>query len=328
MAYYYRNRSFKKKTKSSFPLNRKFRMSCPKHGELIGYTQSFNNVTVYESLNRDTKKVELKCYKCLEESVQEQRNELFQKELKVNGGVTSSELDSKAYIYNWASAITLFIAVFGSFIVWAYYSLSLALLNAGVFGTVALFLYLRCNYLEKKSLEISQSSTLKYIKSAKSIVEEEESIVSQWRIKQAKMRKERVNYTFEEIDKMNGFQFENFIKNLLKNTGYDNPQLTKASGDEGVDIIAYKNEKKIAIQCKRYSGKISNSAIQQVYSGKTFYDCHEAYVITNSQFTENAIILANKLKVNLIDRDDLFDLMQNVSEIHDKERSEYQTQLF
>ncbi|MDR7080198.1 HJR/Mrr/RecB family endonuclease [Neobacillus niacini] len=80
------------------------------------------------------------------------------------------------------------------------------------------------------------------------------------------------------------------------------------------NIAANKKGKKIAIQCKRYKGKITNKAIQEVFSGKFVYSCDEAYVITISYFTENAIQLAKNHKVKLIIRDRLFDLVEQVNE--------------
>ncbi|MDF0727257.1 restriction endonuclease [Cytobacillus sp. S13-E01] len=328
---YYRKRRYKKKTNNkNVPANRRLQMYCSKHGELIGYTQSFEKV-IYESFNNDKKKVELKCYRCLEEQISEEQNEVSRKVVEKFGNESTVDLSSRAYKYNWASAISLMVTVFGSMIIWANYNMELALLNAGLFGVLAFILWRRCDYLEKKSNEISSFRRQQsiHIPNARSIVEAEANIVSKWRIEQARIKKEKMNYSMEEIDKMTGEQFEHFVKNLLQKNGYENPQITKASGDEGVDIITYKNGKKIAVQCKRYSNKITNSAIQEVFSGMHFYNCHEAYVITNSYFTENANTLANKHKVKLINRDGLFELMEKAGttkRVVTKTHAEYQAE--
>ncbi|WHZ04948.1 restriction endonuclease [Neobacillus sp. YX16] len=328
MVYYYRNRSIKKKTTNkNIEPKRIIKMNCPLHGELVADT-SWNKFILYESLNKETQRIETKCYRCLDERITKSRNEIINKELLENKGVTCTDLSNKAYIYDWVTAIFLVISSFGSFLIWAFQNGMLALLNVGIFGIITILLNWRKRFLEKKSMEMSRASKVHTIRDAKSIIREEAFAVATWRKKQEKIKKEKVNYSFAEIDKMPGVQFENFIKNLLNKNGYENPQITKASGDEGVDIIAYKNGKKIAIQCKRYSGKISNSAIQQVYAGKAFYECQEAYVITNSYFTENAITLAKKLKVKLINREGLFDLMQNITNKQNENISEYQIKLF
>ena len=59
---------------------------------------------------------------------------------------------------------------------------------------------------------------------------------------------------------MNGYEYEEYCANYLKKNGYTNITVTKGSGDHGVDIIACKNGKKYAIQCKYYSNPVSNAA--------------------------------------------------------------------
>ena len=71
----------------------------------------------------------------------------------------------------------------------------------------------------------------------------------------------------------------------------------------GVDIIAHRKRKKYAIQCKRYSGSVGNHAVQEVYSGKDFYNCDFAIVMTNSYFRAAAKETAERLNVLLWDGD-------------------------
>ena len=109
------------------------------------------------------------------------------------------------------------------------------------------------------------------------------------------------------IDRMDGYQFEQYCADILRHTGYNNVQVTPKSGDYGIDITAEKEEKRYAIQCKRYSSghKVGNKAIQEAFSGKSFYNCDTAIVVTNSQFTEPAKEMARKIGVILWDRDSL-----------------------
>ncbi|HCK64906.1 MAG TPA: hypothetical protein DHW49_01445, partial [Anaerolineae bacterium] len=69
-------------------------------------------------------------------------------------------------------------------------------------------------------------------------------------------------YTIDDIDLMTGQEFENFIAELFSRLGYET-EITKASGDQGIDVIALKNGVKIGIQTKCYSGTIGNRAIQE-----------------------------------------------------------------
>ncbi|WAI12302.1 restriction endonuclease [Bacillus cereus] len=117
--------------------------------------------------------------------------------------------------------------------------------------------------------------------------------------------------TIEEVDVLSGEEFEVFLCNLLSNLGF-RAELTKGSGDQGADIIAYKQGKKYVIQAKRYSGTVGTKAVQEVISGKGFYEADEAWVITNSSYTRGAIELANKTQTKLWDRNRLQNIMEAI----------------
>lgn len=120
---------------------------------------------------------------------------------------------------------------------------------------------------------------------------------------------ERIHMYSDKFDYMTGEDFEEFIANILKKIDFYNIQLTKKSGDQGVDILAEKQGIKHAIQCKRYSKAVGNSAVQQVFSGKVFYHCDVAVVVTNNYFTDSAIELARENGVILWDRNVLKELL-------------------
>lgn len=106
-------------------------------------------------------------------------------------------------------------------------------------------------------------------------------------------------------DSMDGHQFEYFCAEVLSKNGYENIEVTKGSGDQGIDVLAEKDGIKYAVQCKCYSSDIGNKAVQEAFSGKTFYNCHVAVVLTNRYFTTSAKELAEKNSVLLWDRDKL-----------------------
>ena len=111
------------------------------------------------------------------------------------------------------------------------------------------------------------------------------------------------------IDLMKGQEFERYCANLLIAYGFKNIEVTKGSGDQGVDIVGYYNGFKFAVQCKRYSKKVGNSPIQEVVAGKNFYNCQGALVITNNYYTESAIQLAKANNVQLWDRKNLMEVI-------------------
>ena len=98
---------------------------------------------------------------------------------------------------------------------------------------------------------------------------------------------------------MDGYQFEEQCAIILKRKHFSKIEVTKSSGDQGVDIIAYKHRKKYGIQCKYYTYPVGNKAVQEAYAGANFYDCDKAMVMTNTTFTRSATELAEKLEVEL-----------------------------
>ena len=72
----------------------------------------------------------------------------------------------------------------------------------------------------------------------------------------------------DDYDYMSGDDFEYFCADILRGNGFKNVEVTKASGDHGIDVLAKKDGVKYAIQCKRYSKPVGNKAVQEAYSGK------------------------------------------------------------
>ena len=77
---------------------------------------------------------------------------------------------------------------------------------------------------------------------------------------------------------------------------------TKSSGDQGIDVVAQKNNTIIGIQTKCYGGSVGNTAVQEAVAGKNYYGCNKIIVVTNNYFTSAAIELAKVNNVVLWDR--------------------------
>jgi hypothetical protein len=108
---------------------------------------------------------------------------------------------------------------------------------------------------------------------------------------------------FFRIDQMqDGYSFENYIATLLRGNGYQNISVTEKSGDYGADVIAFLKNDKIAFQCKLSASDIGIKAVQEAISGKLYYKCAKAVVVTNRYFTNSAITLAAIAHVDLWNR--------------------------
>ena len=113
----------------------------------------------------------------------------------------------------------------------------------------------------------------------------------------------------EDIDLMNGFEFEDFLSQLFTKMGYKVEQ-TKLSGDQGADLILERNSNKTVVQAKCYSGKIGNKAVQEVVASIKHYKAENGMIVTNSSFTPSAIKLADSNNIRLVDRKKLDELIQ------------------
>ncbi|MGG3662981.1 restriction endonuclease [Bacillus gobiensis] len=116
----------------------------------------------------------------------------------------------------------------------------------------------------------------------------------------------------KEIDHMDGVQFEYYLAALFKHIGYK-VKTTKASFDYGADLVMDKDGERIVVQAKRHLKKVGISAVQEISAAKTHYKANDAWVVTNSFFTNPAIELAKSNGVKMIDRKELIDLILRMS---------------
>lgn len=112
----------------------------------------------------------------------------------------------------------------------------------------------------------------------------------------------------EDVDQLNGYEFEDFLKSLFSKMGYQVEQ-TKLSGDQGADLVVVKFGEKTVIQAKRFGGKVGNKAVQEILAAISLYQAQKGMVITNNYFTPAAVELANANNIELLDRDGLEELI-------------------
>jgi len=117
---------------------------------------------------------------------------------------------------------------------------------------------------------------------------------------------------------MDPFQFEFLVGDLLKSLGYVNVQVTKRSGDKGIDVLADLTLEgitnvKTVVQVKRFKdGNNISGAIVAQLRGSAEVD-QRGLVITTSDFSKDALIEAkaqNKMPVAL---EPVMNLVERVS---------------
>jgi restriction system protein len=103
------------------------------------------------------------------------------------------------------------------------------------------------------------------------------------------------------VDAMTGVEFERYVAAVLRGLGYV-VELTKATGDFGVDLIATRDGVRTAVQCKRQSRVVNGAAIQQVVAGAAVHECEATMVVSNHRYTRAAEQLADVHGCLLVDR--------------------------
>lgn len=113
--------------------------------------------------------------------------------------------------------------------------------------------------------------------------------------------------TTPDFTAMDGVAFEHYVSGWLAGQGCKQITTTKGSGDYGVDILARYGAKRYAVQCKCYRAKVGVSAVQEVLSGLSYYECDGGLVVASSSFTKNAEALAASGDIILIGYEELTD---------------------
>ncbi|MBQ3019154.1 MAG: restriction endonuclease [Clostridia bacterium] len=117
---------------------------------------------------------------------------------------------------------------------------------------------------------------------------------------------------YEDINSLSGVEFENVCQALVEKMGFTT-QTTKASGDGGIDLIAYNHQPllsgKYIIQCKRYTGSVGEPIIRDLYGVIMSERANKGILMTTGHFTKSAIGFAEGKPIELIDGATLKNLM-------------------
>ncbi len=158
--------------------------------------------------------------------------------------------------------------------------------------------------LEAKSTNKQDGKDQEFGQDSVTISEDEEpEEISSWRVRMA-----------EILQNMNPYGFERFVQLLLRNCGIENVEVTKKSGDGGIDGLGeYKLSGifsfKLAFQCKRYSGNVGSSEIRD-FRGSLSTDIEKAIFVTTGRFSQAAKSEAKapgKKPIDLMDGEMLID---------------------
>ncbi len=115
-----------------------------------------------------------------------------------------------------------------------------------------------------------------------------------------------------KLSHMNGRQFEDLVEQLVKRMGFIVEE-RKLTADGGVDVLATSYEPifkgKYVIQCKRYTHKVGESIVRDLYGVVHSRNANKGILITNSTFTKKAIDFARNKQLELVDGEKLRSLL-------------------
>lgn len=120
------------------------------------------------------------------------------------------------------------------------------------------------------------------------------------------------------LQNMNPYGFERLTQRILRECGFSQVEVTKKSGDGGIDgtgklkingIFSFN----VAFQCKRYSGIVGAGAVRD-FRGSLTTDIEKGVLITTGTFSKSAKEEATKLGKQQIDLIDGEELINKIAE--------------
>ncbi len=109
-----------------------------------------------------------------------------------------------------------------------------------------------------------------------------------------------------------GHDFEHWVAEQLAAFGWK-ADVTRGSGDQGIDVLAERDGKRVGIQCKLYQGPVGNKAVQEAYAGRAYYALDIVAVLSNAPFTPSAIALGAATGVLLFSHHDIPNLFEQLA---------------
>lgn len=135
------------------------------------------------------------------------------------------------------------------------------------------------------------------------------------KIKKSKEDKAIKKSGIRDIDRMNDVEFIGFLKLLFKDLRYDSNDQHENNSQFGADVVLEGDGRRVVLKAIRYghNARVGVQAVQAIYAAKAFHNADDAWVITNSVFTENAEELSGPCEVKLVDRKLLQELILSVN---------------
>jgi hypothetical protein len=163
------------------------------------------------------------------------------------------------------------------------------------------------SFVDKSTIDFQAKPklTIEYI-NFKNALRDYEAYLRDFNEKQKQLEKEKEKAekiekrkTYEYWITIDPYQFEYEVAMLFKNHGFD-VKVTKGSGDQGIDIKLFKNGKRGAVQCKRYTSKVGPSTARDLYGAMMHGKYEFGFIVCPSSFSESTFEFTKKKPITLI----------------------------
>lgn len=108
---------------------------------------------------------------------------------------------------------------------------------------------------------------------------------------------------------LGGHAFEHEMADLLRRAGHK-ADVTRGSGDNGIDIISEMDGESVVFQCKRYNGTVGPALVREFYGSLIHNGANRGVIATTGSFTQGAIDFAEDKPIDLWTLDEILTLQQ------------------
>ena len=103
----------------------------------------------------------------------------------------------------------------------------------------------------------------------------------------------------DDMSRLDEGMFREFVANMFHDYGY---MVSAASGprDYGADLVMSKDDQRVAVQARQHEGAAGVDDVRDAHFAKHYYGADEAWVVSASGFTSEAVRTADDLDVHLV----------------------------
>lgn len=97
-----------------------------------------------------------------------------------------------------------------------------------------------------------------------------------------------------------GHEFEQEVAKVYRTQGYK-AEVSRASGDGGIDIVLTKGTEKITVQCKHHKKAVSPAVIRDLYGTTLAQKFSKGILVSLYGFTKGTVDFARGKPIQLVD---------------------------